>query len=235
MKYPLILAVSAVIGLSGSLHAQFITLSTSFPSAISADVSLNGGTTTEATNEITSLPYATPATETITSLVEPFDSVTSTITPAVSSSDLDFGYAASSPDATSEASGLADIFFIADSNAAFSLTGSMALTAGAGEIHVFLADDTANHQLYSSDISPVGAGTTTLDSMGGSLTGNLTAGDLYEFKAFEGLSRVAAASLTGSVDLTFSPGPPETPEPSTYAMMLGGLALFGFCVRRKLV
>lgn len=26
----------------------------------------------------------------------------------------------------------------------------------------------------------------------------------------------------------------ETPEPSTYAMMLGGLALLGFCVRRKL-
>jgi hypothetical protein len=39
------------------------------------------------------------------------------------------------------------------------------------------------------------------------------------------------AAFTTQVDATVT----ELPEPSTYAMMLGGLALLGFCVRRKLV
>ena len=53
---------------------------------------------------------------------------------------------------------------------------------------------------------------------------------------------------TGSISFTYAPPPTvpgegdlsgvqlveiATPEPSTYAMMLGGLALLGFCVRRK--
>ncbi len=38
----------------------------------------------------------------------------------------------------------------------------------------------------------------------------------------------------GTSTLTLSAVSFEVPEPSTYAMMLGGLALLGFCVRRKL-
>ena len=40
--------------------------------------------------------------------------------------------------------------------------------------------------------------------------------------------------LPGATNLAVDFTAVSVPEPSTYAMMLGGLALLGFCVRRKL-
>jgi len=66
------------------------------------------------------------------------------------------------------------------------------------------------------------------------------------FDYYDDLTGLDIASDTKSILLDFGPTPgigygfteiqgfAPTPEPSTYAMMLGGLVLLGFCVRRKL-
>jgi len=53
---------------------------------------------------------------------------------------------------------------------------------------------------------------------------------LYEPPPGPNASLLNTGGLGGT---SFAPAP--TPEPSTYAMMLGGLALLGFCVRRKTI
>jgi hypothetical protein len=55
----------------------------------------------------------------------------------------------------------------------------------------------------------------------------LGAGEKVDFVV--GSNGNGPGAYTTQVDATLT----ELPEPSTYAMMLGGLALLGFCVRRK--
>jgi len=55
----------------------------------------------------------------------------------------------------------------------------------------------------------------------------------FQFATSENLSSLSEGS-SPSGHTSYSGSVEEAPEPSTYALMLGGFALLGFCVRRKL-
>jgi hypothetical protein len=71
-------------------------------------------------------------------------------------------------------------------------------------------------------------GSDTVDLSNAYTIGDFTATTSSESFTFRAATNPTDAGELGAVALR------QIPEPSTYAMMLGGLALLGFCVRRKL-
>jgi hypothetical protein len=91
------------------------------------------------------------------------------------------------------------------------ISGSFTVTGGA----ITAVDDVVAGNNIDSIAFSRREGSTALD--------NVLAGQVHIVGNQDGFSGV-----------NFNLDPSSIPEPSTYAMMLGGLALLGFCVRRKL-
>jgi len=100
-----------------------------------------------------------------------------------------------------------------------SLSGSTALSFDLGTYHGADAIDvTVNGSPVSAISTPAGAPSSLF----------------YGITSTEPITSVTFTSATGDELDTLSFQVGSAPEPSTYAMLLGGLALLGLCVRRKL-
>jgi hypothetical protein len=138
-----------------------------------------------------------------------------------------------------------------DSTGNYGVFNIKGLTAGVTYTVQFFAAMTNNGDYTSGGGAPVESSTeiVTNTTSGGSST--LSFGQTYnpltETYSGTGVYTVTdtfVAPSNGTQDFFFSSPTSQTvqiaaaviliPEPSTYAMMLGGLALLGFCVRRKL-
>jgi hypothetical protein len=139
-----------------------------------------------------------------------------------------------------------------DSSGSYGVFNIRGLTAGDTYTVQFFAAMTNNGDYTSGGGSPVESSTETVanNTSGGSST--LSFGQTYDpvTETYSGtgvftVSDTFIAQAGGTQDFFFSSPSDQVvqisaaqirlaPEPSTYAMMLGGLALLGFCVRRKI-
>lgn len=100
------------------------------------------------------------------------------------------------------------------------------------------AADTYQVQLWNVDGSTTR--TTTFSSTGANGTTSTSVYNGYVVGTFSGVTSQdisfapALAGGAGEVNAVALRDLGVAPEPSTYAMMLGGLAVLGFCIRRKL-
>jgi hypothetical protein len=184
--------------------------------------------------DVNSLPYNAPI-----SASSAFQSAS--LTDNLTTSGFSFGYSAAigqqfGPDGGGGSGG--SIFFQAGAGTTYSIVGSLVETGDfsytEGGLGVLLFDLTQSQTVYSYSES-VSAGSLNLDSSWGPLSGLLTSGDVYRFYADVGLRSVQSAdssSLVGNVGITFTQ---SVPEPSTYALLLAGMALLAFYRCRRLV
>jgi hypothetical protein len=143
-------------------------------------------------------------------------------------------------------------------NAIYTLTFALSTPGGAGDVAIQLLATTqaADPTIYTSGGSPPVVGTspypiiTTVDTLASTPVSDLNthAGVFTDYSTSFSTVGGLNSSYVGdnlSIALFDAPGSTITfdnvrlsevvaPEPSTYAMMLGGLALLGFCIRRKL-
>lgn len=238
MKIKLLGTLLAALGVS-NLQADPITYDPTGGSGIYQDAGSatpgNQGDN-EAYSGVYSFPYAGSTTAT-------YGTATGTTTAALTTSDLSFDVVGDAPDISGYGgtSVFSYIYFIAGSGTNYAISGSdtlLSITTNGG-FSVELFDRTANTQLYYASDDPTGLGTTDLTDFGaGNSTGALTEGDHYFFyisASFVGGERAlrpkpGPGSGTGEFSVAFT----QTPEPSTWAMMLLGFAILGIYARRKL-
>jgi hypothetical protein len=204
---------------------------------------------TTVTNNVNSLPYSTPVTSTD-------GANSSTVTPTLTNSGLNFAFSQSILDveSPSQTSGTGDVFFTAGANTTFSIAGSMTLNGDfiEGNLVTSLYDVTTSTYLYNYNqytynselvaqaVEPIGdSSTLTLDTSGGSLTGSLNAGDSYEFYAYQEMDNETDPGVTGNVGLTLSQvAPPvgggsSAPLPSAATSGLATLLGLGIVLSRR--
>lgn len=215
----------------GKLNADPITLDNnpSVEPGAQSSISASAPLTNTIEVDVNSLPYDTP--------LDASDSVhDSRLTPNLTTSGLDLGFEEaidSEAQSGTDASGV--IYFEAGSGVSYSIAGSLTITSSdsMASINAQLTDLTQSSVVYAyQNMSLMGTGgSLALDSSGGSLSGSLTSGDVYSFYADEATNDGGGLeNLNGSIGITFS----DAPEPSTYAMLLGGMALLVLFARRRL-
>jgi len=184
---------------------------------------------TTVTNNVNSLPYSTPVTSTD-------GANSSTVTPTLTNSGLNFAFSQSILDveSPSQTSGTGDVFFTAGANTTFSIAGSMTLNGDNYNQYTY------NSELVAQAVEPIGdSSTLTLDTSGGSLTGSLNAGDSYEFYAYQEMDNETDPGVTGNVGLTLSQvAPPvgggsSAPLPSAATSGLATLLGLGIVLSRR--
>jgi hypothetical protein len=202
-------------------------------------------------NNVNSLPYTTVAQATDESTI-------STTTPDLTSSSLSANFSQAFTDDASGGEGHIDIFFTANANATYSISG-MATVIGnfdEGEIMASLFDETANTTVYSDDESffdlgatarpatPVEEDTNTLNlsnasDQTGSMTGSLIAGHTYEFNLSESTDdEFDDPTLTGNGGISFAAvtgpgGGSSTPLPRSAPAALFALMPLAYLYNRR--
>jgi hypothetical protein len=213
-------------------------------STISAFASDDDAGTTNS-NNVNSLPYTTP-----TSVTDGASS--STVTPTLSTSALNFSFSQAINDVNSSTNGSGNIYFTAGAGVTFSISGSMTLNGfSEGELKTSLYDVTTSTYAYNYDKTtsvvvpvvqpfpaPEGSSTLTLDISGGSLTGSLNAGNVYEFAVRQSMDdQFDDPNLTGSVGISFNqlqaPGGSSAPLPSAAMSGLTMLLGLGIILARR--
>ncbi len=235
LNFRLIPVVVVVAGMGGQLYGQAISLYTPNQSVNEAISTFDNGAGVIVDGNVNSLPYTTVTTATSST-------VSSTVTPTFSTSALNLSFSQSTPDNLSSSSGEGTVYFTALNAATFSISGSMTIGGGThlgSELSAFLLDVNTSTYIYQFDHvqgtqTASGPLTFTLDSAGGPLTGSLTAGDVYEFDAFDAnnlYNHQGGQSLTGTTTLTLT----AVPEPSSWATLFVGMGMLaGFkCLARK--
>jgi hypothetical protein len=182
--------------------------------ANASDDDFPGNTTT---NNVNSLPYTTPA-------IVTDENTYSTTTPNLSSSAFTATFSQGFTDDNSGASGIIDIFFTANSNATYSISGLESVVGDfdSGYMQSYLNDQTTSTHLYFDDESfidmsqnAVKPAVTSEDTnvlnlsnasdQTGSMTGSLIAGHSYEFYLSEEADdEFDDPTLTGNGGITFS-------------------------------
>ncbi|MGD0816406.1 MAG: hypothetical protein ABSA83_22675 [Verrucomicrobiota bacterium] len=174
--------------------------------------------------KVHSLPYATATTSTEST-------VSSTVTPAYSTSSLSVSFSQSTPDAQSVSSGEGTNYFTATGAADYSIAGSATMTGGphiGGELALSLYDATTSTYLYQYDYGEgfPGSGSLALTadlSQNGSLTDSLTSGDVHELDALDALDNLQGAqTLTGTTTLSLTGSVNQVPEPATISLLATG-------------
>lgn len=216
------LSALAVLGLSAPLYAAPITLATG--STVKAIAEQDNGNTK--TDNVTALPFSQT-----TSAAD--GDTTSTVISNLTDSKFNFDFSQNIPDFF-HTSGIGDIFFTAGQSVTFSIAGFQTTFGGeySQTLHVFLHDITAATSIYDYDntlnvrSSGEQGSTLTLDSTGGSLTGSLIEGHLYEFSALQEMEVFTDPTGTGNVNISFAqtnpgPGPgPSVPLPAAFPTAL---------------
>ena len=224
LKFRAIIPFLLAIACSGTLSADPISLD-NYPSVSPSIFSyvVAGEPSYGSDIRVNSLPFVTVA------ISDPNGS--SILTNDLTTSGLNFGFSESSVSADAFAQG--SIIFQAGSGSTFSISGSLALTSATGTgggagLETRLQDLTQGQYVYDYAMSvSQGPGSLVLDTSGGSLSGSLTSGDVYVFLADESTyyGMNGPASGTGNIDINFAQA---VPEPSTYSIVLGGMALLFF-------
>lgn len=234
--FRLIPVAVVVAGMGGQLYGQAISLYTPNQSVNEAISTFDSGAGVTVDGNVNSLPYTTVTTATDST-------VSSSVTPNFSTSALGLSFSQSTPDNKSTSSGEGTVYFTALNAASYSISGSMTIAGGThlgGELSAFLLDVNTSTYVYQYDFvqgiqTASGPLTFTLDSSNTPLTGSLTAGDVYEFDAFDAdnlYNHQGGQTLTGTTTLSLT----AAPEPSTWVILfvgVGMLAGFRYFARKS--
>jgi hypothetical protein len=254
----LALGIIGLIGFGQVVRADPVSLSTTFAnSEFGASVDPGFQNVAEPATiaqsqiiPVTNLPFSGSANAA-------FNTDSSTTTADLTTSKFSFGFTQSITDFDTQVGGstdgFGDMYFVANTATSYSIAGALQFTVDAeegvdvppaAELYTYLVDDTTDSIVYEYDnfTTDGSLGLTDPDAFVlGSATGNLVAGDEYEYYIDENIStQNTDPGLTGSGSISFGaqvtpPGGSSTPLPAALPAGLLGLAAMAYTLRRRLV
>jgi hypothetical protein len=217
-----VLGVIVAVGLCMRLKADSIVLSTAGgnQSVVTATVDNGDFTFPSNSNDVNSLPFTTPTSESVGNTSSEVDS-------NLTSSGFNFSFTQSSSDPNYSMDGNGAVYFTAAAGTQYSISGSLEAFGSdyLTDIYCTLTDVTqgttlfyySNSNFYFPEEAAIAEAPTTTftidNSQGYSLTGQLVGTDQYEFYADENLSNEDDPNLSGNIAIGFASATIPLPRP----------------------
>jgi hypothetical protein len=221
MKFAFLCAVTFLLTLAGSAHAQVSWGQTIYTLTGPSDIQTNG-TFFDAINTTTNGGYTTTTIgdTTFNALVGGTDG---TMSLTVTGGDGNF---TSTYGGSSSATYNYVVGHATDSSGSTVTIGSALHPLTLGDLYQVQVWGYWPNPMYGAELN--GDPSVSFPNGGGGYAlGTFTATAITQTFTYQGNSQSFGAGFVNDIAVR------EVPEPSTYALMLGGLALLGFCARRK--